>query len=339
MAAQATETTMLTVVVPNFNHGRFLPHALGALLAQTRPADEVIIIDDASRDDSVEVIKTFLPKFQNARLIRNSENLGIARNMNVGVRMAQGSSLVFAAADDVTYPLFFERMMALLHAYPQAGFASARTALIDEAGRRIGVVGHSNPLDGPGYVEPKLAAYHLMRDDAWFTGNATVFRRDPILSVGGFPEDLSAITDSYVSRLLAVKYGACFTPEILVAWRRMEGGAAWSYIDDIAKTRQFAELAESRMRETGLPFAPGYPKRWKQRFLFGVRRFSLGNARRKARSKGAWQFVYALAREIIETGWLFATLRPQDTIVVLGRWAKELARKPGARRGSNPDMV
>src|SRR2546423_825465 len=98
---------LLSVVVPNFNHARFLPHALGALLTQTRPADELIIIDDASTDDSVGIIRSFLPQHPNCIFLQNEENLGVVRCMNIGLRMARGSSLVFAAADDVVYPDFF----------------------------------------------------------------------------------------------------------------------------------------------------------------------------------------------------------------------------------------
>jgi glycosyltransferase involved in cell wall biosynthesis len=311
---------MLTVVLPNFNHGRFLPDALQALLAQTRPADELIVIDDASTDNSIGIIETFLPKFHNVKLVRNKENIGVVRNMNIGLRMAQGSSLVFCAADDVVYPTFFERMLALLHAYPHAAFASARTAIINDNGNRTGVLNNSIPLDQAGYIRPQAAARHLMRDDAWFSGNATIFRRAPLAELGGFPEDLSALADGYVSRLLAVKHGACFAPEILVAWRRMEGGVAWSCGDDIASTKQLAERAERLMRNSGVLFIPGYPERWKRRFLFGVRRFALANMRRKAKSQGSWQFALALAREIVETGWLLVSLRPQDTLVVLRRW-------------------
>jgi glycosyltransferase involved in cell wall biosynthesis len=319
---------MLSVVLPNFNHARFLPHALRALLAQTRPADELIIIDDASTDDSIRVIETFLPKLNHARLVRHKTNVGVVGNMNIGLRMAQGSSVAFCAADDLVYQTFFERMLALLRLYPQAAFASARTAIIDESGHQTGVLNHSVPINQPGYINPQAAARQLMRDDAWFTGVGTIFRRAPVAAVGGFPEDLSLLADGYVSRVLAVKHGACFTPEVLVGWRRMEGGVAWSSIDDIAKTKQLADLAERRMRETNLDFLPGYPERWKGRFLFGVQRFALANARRKAKSQGIWQFGFALMSEMIGTGWLFAKLRPRDALVVLGRWLKKTSLAP-----------
>jgi glycosyltransferase involved in cell wall biosynthesis len=313
---------MLTVVLPNFNHSLFLPHALRAILAQTRPADELIIIDDASIDNSIGIIEAFLPQFRNAKLVRNKENVGVVHNMNMGIRMAQGSTLVFCAADDVVYPTFFQQMLALLRSYPHAGFASARTAIIDGTGNRIDVLNHSVPLREPGYIGPQAAARQLMRDDAWFTGNATIFRRAPLTEIGGFPEDLSSLTDGYVSRLLAVKYGACFTPEILAAWRRMEGGMAWSCADNFPRTKQLAERAVSRMRDSGFPFVAGYPERWKGRFLFGVQRFALANMRRKARSQGQWQFAFAVARELVETGWLFVTLRPRDMLSVPRRWLK-----------------
>jgi len=325
LSALETYGSPLTVVLPNFNHGRFLPYALQALLAQTRPADEVIIIDDASTDDSIEVIECYLPKISNATLVRNDKNVGVVCNMNTGLRMARGSLLAFCAADDVVYPTFFEKILQLLQGHPHAAFASARTAVINEQGSRTGVLGHPVPLNEPGFISPQAAARHLMRDDAWFTGNATIFRRAPLAEIGGFPEDLSAFTDGYVSRVLAVKYGVCFTPEILVAWRRMEGGVAWSCVEDVASTNQLAAHAESRMRDSGAPFVPGYPERWKRRFLFGARRFALSNARRRAMSAGRWKFALALAREAIETAWLFAVLRPQDTVVVLHRWVKKLA--------------
>ena len=60
----------LTTILLNYNHARFLPHSLASLLAQTRRANELIIIDDASTDNSIEVISDFLPKFPNAELVR-----------------------------------------------------------------------------------------------------------------------------------------------------------------------------------------------------------------------------------------------------------------------------
>lgn len=310
---------MLTVIVPNFNHSRFLGQALGALAGQTRPPDEVIVIDDASTDDSVKVIEAWLPKLPNARLLRNQTNLGVVRNMNIGLELARGSDIAFVAADDVIYPEFFKTILALLERHPQAAFASSRTDIIDAAGAWVARLNAPVPLAEAGFIDARTAAAQLMYDDAWFTGNATVFRRACLLEVGGFPEELAAFTDGYISRLLAVRYGSCFTPEVLAAWRYMEGGIAWTYANDVVRACRIADLAEARLRENGDLFAAGYPERWKSRYIFGANRAALAQARRLAKSESPARFARALLREIIGCVWLFMTLRPRDTVPVLRR--------------------
>jgi glycosyltransferase involved in cell wall biosynthesis len=318
---------MLTVVLPNFNHSRFLPHALGALVAQTRPADELIIIDDASTDDSIAVIESCLPKHRNAVLLRNEKNLGAVRCMNVGLRMAQGSSVVFAAADDVVYPTFFEHTLELLRVFPQAAFASGRTEIIDADGNRVCVFNNPVPLDQAGYISPRAVARLLMRDDGWFTGNVTMFNKDRLLSVGGFPEELGAFTDGFVSRVLALKHGACFTPEVLGAWRRMPGGIAWAQAVDSVEAARVANNVVRRMRLMQGVFPSRYPKRWRGRHLFGLIRFGLIQARKEAKEEGAGYYLLAVLREAILTTWYFAVMRPQDVLAVMRRqlWPRRLA--------------
>src|ERR1700722_5047191 len=114
---KTSRAAVLTVVLSNFNHARFLPAALDALAQQLRPADELLIIDDSSTDDSVAVITACLLRLANARLHRNPANQGVIRNMNDGLRQAQGDLVYFAAADDVTYPNLFAEGVALLEAF------------------------------------------------------------------------------------------------------------------------------------------------------------------------------------------------------------------------------
>ncbi len=309
----------LTAILPNYNHGRFLPAAFGALLAQTRAADELIVIDDNSSDDSLKVIESYLPRFRNARLVRNPAKAGAVANMNTGLRMASGALVAFAAADDVTYPMFFERAWMLLDQFPQAAFASGRCDLIDIDGRRIGEFQSPSPLQEAGFIAPAAAARLLSEDDAWFTGNVTLFRAKPLHELGGFPADLSAFTDGFVSRVLAVKYGACYAPKVWGAWRRLEGGLAWSETESQEAIEMLADLGERRLRESGAPFTPDYPGRWKGRYVFGARRFALGIRLRRAKGEGAWQFVLAYATYAVLTAWLFIRLRPLDVWPVIRR--------------------
>ncbi|MGZ8403031.1 MAG: glycosyltransferase family 2 protein [Rhodoplanes sp.] len=307
---------MLTVVLPNFNHARFLPFAFEGILGQSRPANELIVIDDDSTDDSVAVIESYLRGHANARLVRNEKNQGVVRNMNAGLAMASGSLVFFAAADDITYPALFATATSLLNAYPQAALFSAKSDIIDGEGRSHGPFATPTPLKVPGFISPATAGRLLLRDDGWFMGNTTVFRRAPLLAAGGFTEELGAFADGYVSRLLALKQGACFSPSVLAAWRQTEGGVAWSQTISLEKTNKLIAAVERKMAADGV-FPPGYAERWKRRHLFGALRFRLVQERRSAQALS--RTLLHLVREQWLTAWWFATLRPWDVYAVLRR--------------------
>jgi glycosyltransferase involved in cell wall biosynthesis len=315
---------MLSVVIPNYNHAQYLPAALEGLLAQTRPADEIIIIDDASTDDSIAVISSFLDRHSNLNLLRNPRNLGAVPTLNRGLAEARGSIVYFGAADDVTYPGLFARAVSLLDAYPQAALFSARSDRIDAQGQQLGVMRAPIPLTQPGFLTPASVAQALMREDAWFIGNTTLYRREKLLALGGFPEDLVSMTDGYVSRLLALRDGACFSPEVLAAWRRLEGGLARSQGADRSAMETVISATMRRMAQDGAVFPPRYAVRWRGRFIYGNRRFELNEAKRRAKSRGFAAQLAATAREVVLAPWLFLRLRPWDTGVVARRLLREM---------------
>ena len=310
----------LTAVLPNYNHAEYLRHALDALLAQTRSADELIVIDDASTDHSVKIIEDYVRRHPKIRFVRNSGNLGIANNMNRGLEMATGDVVYFAAADDITYPSLFETGMALLESYPDAALFSARCEIIDRHGQVTESLPTPTPLFNPGFVGPDLAIEELLRDDGWFVGGTTLYQRSRLVAAGGFSPELGAFCDGYVSRLLALKHGACYAPAVLCGWRRMEGGFSWSQAINLNAMMDVIRIAERKMQETDGIFPPKYIHRWKARHVFGARRFSLVQERRKAVSEGGpVHSCLTRCKEALATAWLFCTLRPWDLLTVARR--------------------
>jgi glycosyltransferase involved in cell wall biosynthesis len=310
---------VLSVVLTSYNYARFLPAALSALAAQTRPADELIVIDDGSRDESVAIIAAFLRRFAAARLIRNPRNIGTVGNLNRGLELARGEVVYFAAADDIAYPLLFERGMEALAAYPEAALFSARSHVIDAGGRVETTLATAIPLRRPGFIAPAAIARMLIADDNWLTGNTTLYRRMPLAAAGGFAAELGSLCDGYVSRLLAARHGTCFSPEVLGAWRRHQGGYAWSETADFARSRELAAAVERRMTAEACCFPPGYARRWVGRQLFGARRFALARARHAAAKRGLAATLWARLCEIVMTSYLFLAYRPRDFAAVLRR--------------------
>jgi hypothetical protein len=145
-----------------------------------------------------------------------------------------------------------------------------------------------------------------------------VYRRAPLLREGGFCAELDAFCDGYASQLLALRHGACFSPEVLAAWRLMEGGMATSQTTSGERTAQVVAAAQRRMAEAGV-FPAGYAERWRGRFLFGARRYALSLQRRRAMARGVVPGLAGAAREALLTAWLFARLRPRDAWPVMRR--------------------
>ncbi|HZL59464.1 MAG TPA: glycosyltransferase family A protein [Stellaceae bacterium] len=309
----------LTVILTNRDHGRFLPQSLSALLAQTRPADEIIAIDDVSSDDSVAIMTRILAGRPTARIIRNETHLGVVRSLNRGLAMARSDVVFFMAADDLTYPTLFATGMTLLDAHPQAGLFSSRSHAIDEAGRSEGIIPTPIPLSRAGFIPPAAAARLLMREVSWFMGNTTLYRRAALAAPGGFPEELGSFTDGYISQVLALTHGACFSPEVLGAWRRLEGGYSWSLSTNAGEAERLVARTVALMAAAGSPFPAGYAGRWRRRFLFGLRRFALRQARRKAAGRSLPERLAGAGVELVETAWLMMTLRFWDIVAVARR--------------------
>lgn len=309
----------LTVILGNYNYAHYLPDCLDALLNQTRPADEIIVIDDASTDNSVDVISSYLSRHPNIRLIRNPVNQGANRNVNRLMKIAQGEIVHFAPSDDVVYPTLFERGMGLMEAHPGAALFSAQTHAIDAAGKNIGLFHTPMPLSKPGYLDPDGCARSLMRDGPWFMGNTMLIRREPLIAEGGFPEELSAVADSFVTQLLAVKYGACYSPEALAGWRRIRQGASWSATANFDGAKQIADRCKDEMKKHGQVFPDGYAELWHARYLFGARRVILSEERRNTRPDEPLKQFLMRMREIAMTLWLFLRMRPHDVWPVFSR--------------------
>ncbi len=317
---------MLSVILSNRNHARFLPAAIESLAAQTRPADEIIIIDDGSTDNSLAVINSYLARLHGARLIVNKVNQGTIANMNEGTRIARGDLILFAAADDVYYPKLFETGVGLLEAFPKAGIFSAPADIVDEDGRNKGLLPTPFPLSAPGYLSPGEIARALMNDLSWFLGTTAIFRKDALLAAGGFLPELHSFADSYTSHVIGLTRGACFSPEALAGWRRMEGGMAWSQSVDLRRAQELIAVVGRHMEENAGVFPPGYVDRWKRRYLFGALRVAVGNALLgSAPSKGARRMLVHTANLLIAV-LLFLALRYDDVAAVARRRIANLTR-------------
>ena len=207
-----------SVVIPNYNHSAYLGSALEAHLGQSRPADEIIVVDDASTDDSCAVVERIAAAAPTVRLIRLERNRGAIAAGRRGLGEARGKYVIFAAADDLVGRDFAERSLAILESHPRAGFCFSDPAeLIGD----FGVV-REFPLFlsvSPRFFSPDEAERLLRRNYFTFPSNTIVYRRDALQAVGGFREDLDWQAEWLTVHTLLFRYGACYVPAVLAYLR------------------------------------------------------------------------------------------------------------------------
>ena len=238
----------LSVLMPNYNHAGFLPLAVGAILAQSRLPDEVIILDDGSTDNSVEVLKEISRKFPRIRCERNEHNLGVVRSLNKLLSLTRSDYVYFAAADDVVLPHFLQRSMQLLTDYPQAGLCSCLSRLIDEEGRDAGLHRSAVISSQPCFVGPREALATFRRYGTWIQGNTVIYRRDELRRLKGFRAELLSFCDGFAQRVIALRSGAVFIPQPLACWRQVASGYSSVVGSDLASTQEVMKRARSLMR-------------------------------------------------------------------------------------------
>lgn len=125
----------VSVIIPNYNHARFLPKRLESVLGQTFGDFEVIFLDDASTDDSLAVLDRYRSD-PRMRVEVNAINSGSPFiQWNKGVSLARAPYVWIAESDDWAEPQFLERLLPLLEENPRLGLAYCRSVTTDEADR------------------------------------------------------------------------------------------------------------------------------------------------------------------------------------------------------------
>jgi glycosyltransferase involved in cell wall biosynthesis len=207
----------VTVITPNYNHARFLPRRLDSILAQTFRDFELIILDNASTDNSREVITAYLHD-PRVRAIFNKRNNGSPfKQWNLGLRHATGDYVWIAESDDYAEPTLLETLVDRLERHPNVGMAMCQSWIID-AEERIS-------FDYPGFIrfyrinEPcdvsrwnedfvadgrECCLAYLYPFNAFANASAVVFRRSALEAVKGAPENMRMCGDwlTYVNVLL-----------------------------------------------------------------------------------------------------------------------------------------
>lgn len=206
----------VSVVIPTYNYGRFISDAINSVLAQTRPPDEIIVVDDGSTDDTAETVS----KFGDRVKYIHQNNAGVCDARNRGVRESIGELIAFLDADDTWEPTKLEKQAAKFRGDPAIGLVHSGMREFDsETGETIRM-----HLDGG---EDGVAESLLLWDGPVIVGpgGTIMVSRKAFDDVSGFDTRMKVGEDWDFCYRVARKFKVGFVMEALVNYRN-HGAAA-----------------------------------------------------------------------------------------------------------------
>ena len=192
----------VSVIVPNYNHARFLRQRVDSILQQTFQDFELILLDDCSTDESRAILQKYAAD-PRVRLEFNEVNSGNTfKQWNKGVRLAQGKYVWIAESDDYADERLLEKLVARLDAEPSAVFAQCRSRRVSADGELNGFQDQHLPDLGSDKWAGDFHAdgieecrKYLVRCCSVQSASSVVFRRDVYWQVGGADENLRQCGD------------------------------------------------------------------------------------------------------------------------------------------------
>jgi glycosyltransferase involved in cell wall biosynthesis len=208
----------VSVLIPTFEYGRFLPEAIESILAQDFRDFELIISDDCSRDDSGAVIRRYAERDCRIRYKLHERNLGMVANWNWCLKEARGEYVKFVFGDDSLPSIHaLSKMVAMLDGEPRAVLAASARLILDESSKVTEVW---DELGASGFQEGAGVIIRCMQQDRNLVGepSALLFRRIP--AERGFDPTFRQVVDQEMWFHLLQSGGVVYTPEPLCAFRR-----------------------------------------------------------------------------------------------------------------------
>ncbi len=220
----------LSVVMPVYNGARFLHSAIDSILVQTHADFELLVVNDASQDESANVVRGY--DDPRVRLFENESNLGLAGTLNRALSLATAPLVARHDQDDVSHPRRFEWQIGYLARHPDIVLLGSQATVIDEAGNPIGQLDVS--------LQQASIRWALIFDNT-FVHSSVMFRREVILAAGGY-SDFRQCEDYELWSRIALRYQVANLPDRLLSYR--QHGA--SMMGSLVGAKANRSIAENR---------------------------------------------------------------------------------------------
>lgn len=206
----------ITVAIPVFNRAHLVGQTIESVLNQSFQDYDLLVVDDASSDNTVEVVKNYVNHDPRIKLIVNEKNLGLTRNWNRCLELAQGPLVQILLSDDVIDSGYLDKVSKVFEQYPTVGIVAASCRYIDA---------ESNVISEGTEIPPKLYKAGDEAVLAFLQGghphvSSIVFRRECYERLGFFDEKIWHGPDVEMDTRIAREYDYYHFGSVCSSFRR-----------------------------------------------------------------------------------------------------------------------
>ncbi len=207
---------LVTILTATYNRANYIGLAIESAQRQTFRDWELLVLDDASTDDTEEVVGAFASTDSRIIYIKHSQNKGIAENRNSGLALARGQYVAVLDSDDIwTDDGKLEKQIAHLTAHPDCVAIGSNVSVIDENGTVTGSFSYETTDTG---IRNKI----LLRNQ--FVQSSIMYRLDSARKAGGYDKSIVVNDDFDLWLRLGTLGTFANLPEITTAYREHSGG-------------------------------------------------------------------------------------------------------------------
>jgi glycosyltransferase involved in cell wall biosynthesis len=229
------------IIMTNYNDAKYLKVSLPAIFNQQRQLDELVIVDDGSTDDSVEIIESYQKQYGFIKLLRNEHNLGVIPSINRALNASTCDYVNWAASDDKILPEFVSVSAKLMEKYPHSAICASELATFKEDSDEL----RPKKQDAlafdfsgcPEYISPRDVRRWHDSHILWISGNTTFLRREVLVGLGGYEKGLEWHADWFIGVVLSLRYGICIIPKVLAGLREKPDSYSQKGLKSFQQTR------------------------------------------------------------------------------------------------------
>ncbi|MGH7999076.1 MAG: glycosyltransferase family 2 protein, partial [Brasilonema sp.] len=211
------ELPSVAVCIPTYNQAQYLIHSVGSACSQTYRNVEVWVSDNASTDETPELMAQICQHFLQVRYHRHPQNMGMTANCNWVLSQPDAEFVIRLDSDDVMLPRYVETLVALMQKYPEVGWAHVATQEIDEYGKQSSVRRVLRKHEFQSAEEALRASVSGLRT----ASSIFLFRTQALQAVGFYGDAHLKYSEDYdlAIRMSDAGYANIYSDDILAEYR------------------------------------------------------------------------------------------------------------------------